>query len=151
VPNPKVSPQGLARDLLLMIVSGPHELVLSSPILQEVKRVLSYPHVQARWPLRPDTIETFLDFLAAVGVVVGLPDVTPAVVTDPDDDPILQTAIIGNADVLCTRDEDFRHPIVEQTCVGHGIRILDDITLLQEIRHLNVTAPASRSTSDPSP
>jgi putative PIN family toxin of toxin-antitoxin system len=117
-----------------MIVSGPHELVLSSAILQEVKRVLGYPHVQAQWPLRPDTIETYLDFLSAVGVVVGLPDITPAVVTDPDDDPILQTAIAGIADVLCTRDQDFRHPAVEQICSTHGIRILDDITLLQEIR-----------------
>jgi predicted nucleic acid-binding protein len=36
-----------------------------------------------------------------------LPGAIPAVVSDPDDDPIVQTAITGKADVLCTRDEAF--------------------------------------------
>jgi len=134
--NPKVSPQGLARDLLLTIVSGPHVLVLSSAILVEVQRVLTYPRVQARWPLTEDSIEQYLVFLEAAGVLAELPKVSPAVVSDPDDDPILQTAIVGRADVLCTRDEAFRHEVVEQVCTPHGIRILDDITLLQELRRL---------------
>lgn len=38
--NPKVSPQGLARDLLLTTVSGPHTLILSPAIMVEVQRVL---------------------------------------------------------------------------------------------------------------
>lgn len=54
-----------------------------------------------------------------------------AVVSDPDDDAILQTAIVGHADILCTRDEAFRHEVVERVCTAHGIRILDDITLLR--------------------
>lgn len=41
--NPKVSPQGLARDLLLTIVSGLHVLILSPAILVEVQRLLTYP------------------------------------------------------------------------------------------------------------
>ena len=59
---------------------------------------------------------------------------TPAVISDPDDDPILHTAIAGRADVLCTRDEAFRHKTVEDVCQAHGIRVLDDITLMQELR-----------------
>ena len=106
--NPKVSPRGLARDLLLTIVSGPHVLILSSAILAEVQRVLTYPHVQARWPLTGEAIEQYLVFLEAAGALVELPEVSPAVVSDPDDDPILQTAIVGRADVLCTRDGAFR-------------------------------------------
>jgi predicted nucleic acid-binding protein len=93
--NPKVSPQGLARDLLLTIVSGPHVLILSSAILVEV---------------------------------------SPAVVRDPDDDPILQTAILGRADILCTRDEAFRNEVVKEVCTAYSIKILDDISLLQELR-----------------
>jgi len=57
-----------------------------------------------------------------------------AIVSDPDDDPILQTAIAGHADVLCTRDEAFRHEIVGRMCQAHGIRVLDDITLMRELR-----------------
>jgi putative PIN family toxin of toxin-antitoxin system len=132
--NPKVSPQGLARDLLLTIVSGPHVLILSPAILVEVQRVLTYPHVQARWPLTGEAIERYLVFLEAAGVLTELPGISPPIVSDPDDDPILQTAIVGHADILCTRDEAFRHQVVERVCTRHGIRILDDITLLQELR-----------------
>jgi len=108
--NPRVSPEGLARDLLLTIVSGPHVLVLSAPILFEVRRVLAYPHVQARWPLTPEAIDRYLVYLSALAEVVApIPASSPVVISDPDDDPILQTAITGRADVLCTRDEAFRH------------------------------------------
>jgi uncharacterized protein len=133
--NPKVSPQGLARDLLLTIVYGPHALVLSPAILIEVRRVLAYPHVQARWPLTPETIDQYLVFLEASSILVETPSVSsPVVIRDPDDDPILQTAIMGKADIFCTRDEAFRHEIVEKVCREHGIRILNDITLMQELR-----------------
>jgi uncharacterized protein len=136
--NPRASPRGLARDLLLTIVSGPHVLILSSAILVEVERVLTYPHVQARWPLAGEAIEQYLLFLEAASVLVELPEVSPAVISDPDDDPILQTAIAGRADILCTRDDAFRHEVVERVCVANGIRILDDITLMHELRRSSV-------------
>ena len=132
--NPKVSPQGLARDLLLTVVSGPHLLIVSRAILVEVQRVLSYPHVQTRWPLMKEAIQQYLVFLEAASVLVETPEVSPAIVSDPDDDPILQTAIAGRADVLCTRDAAFRHEVMERVCTAHSIRILDDITLLRELR-----------------
>jgi predicted nucleic acid-binding protein len=65
-------------------------------------------------------------------VSVALPEVSPAIISDPDDDPILQTAIVGRADILCTRDEAFRHEAVERVCAANGISILDDIALLRE-------------------
>jgi uncharacterized protein len=132
--NPKASPQGLAHDLLLTIASGPHVLILSPAILIEVQRVLAYPHVQARWPLSAETREQYLALLEAVGILVDLPKIFPAIVSDPDDDPILQTAIVGHADVLCTRDVAFQHQAVQKACAAHGIKILDDITLMQELR-----------------
>jgi putative PIN family toxin of toxin-antitoxin system len=133
--NPKVPPQGLARDLLLTIVSGPHSLVLSPPILIEVRRVLTYPRVQTRWPLASEAIDQYLAFLEAAGILVEAPSSSsPVVITDPDDDPILQTAVMGRAEVFCSRDEHFRHETVEKFCRAHGIRILDDITLVQELR-----------------
>jgi len=74
--NPKTKPEALARDLLLTVARGPHVLVLSDAILTEVRRVLSYPNVQARWPLIQDTIDQYLSFLAAVGEVVEVAPVT---------------------------------------------------------------------------
>ena len=137
--NPRASQQGLARDLLLTTVSGPHTLILSAAILTEVRRVLAYPHVQARWPLTPETIEQYLALLVAAGIVVESSSTPLNVVSDPNDDPILQTAIAGRADVLCTRDEAFRHEVVALFCRAHGIRILGDITLIQELRRESTT------------
>ena len=97
--NPKVSAAGLARDLLLTIVSSnEHTLILSSAILVEVRRVLNYPHVQTRWPLTEEMIAQYAAFLEAAAFCVEVPESPPAVVVkDPDDDPILQTAILGHA------------------------------------------------------
>jgi predicted nucleic acid-binding protein len=96
--------------------------------------VLTYPHVQSRWPLTGEAIDRYLMFLEAAAVLVELPQTFPAIVNDPDDDPILQTAIVGRADVLCSRDSAFRHEVVERVCAAHGIRVLDDISLVRELR-----------------
>jgi putative PIN family toxin of toxin-antitoxin system len=128
--NPAISPQGLARDLLLTVLSGQHVLILSSAILDEVQRVLNYPRVQARWSLPPDAIARYVFFLRDAGAVVDLPKTFPAVVSDPDDDLVSQTAIAGEAHILCSRDAAFRSENVERICAAHGIRMLDDIALL---------------------
>jgi putative PIN family toxin of toxin-antitoxin system len=132
--NPRVSPEGLARELLLTIVFGPHELVLSTWILTEVRRVLNYPHVRKRWPLTEEEMGNYLSALQEAAFLVELPESLPAVVSDPDDDPILQTAILGQADVLCTRDAAFDHSAVRDVCGTHAIRILDDIALIHQLR-----------------
>jgi hypothetical protein len=72
--------------------------------------------------------------LEAAAVMVELPAEIPAVVSDPDDDPILQTAILGHADVLCTRDGAFTRGRVEEVCRAHGIRVLGGIAFRQELR-----------------
>jgi uncharacterized protein len=135
--NPTVSPRGLARDLLLTVLSRPHVLILSSAILDEVQRVLNYPRVQARWSLPADVIAQYVFFLQDAGALVDLPKTFPAAVSDPDDDLVLQTAIAGKADILCSRDSAFRSENVERVCAAHGIRMVDDIALLQELRRVS--------------
>jgi uncharacterized protein len=132
--NPTVSPQSLARDLLLTVLAPPHVLVLSSAILTEIERVLNYPHVQVRWALPAEVIAQYMSLLQDAGALVDLPKTFPAVVSDPDDDLVLQTAIAGRADILCSRDGAFREENVERVCSAHRIRIVDDISLLHELR-----------------
>ncbi|HEY3739062.1 MAG TPA: putative toxin-antitoxin system toxin component, PIN family [Bryobacteraceae bacterium] len=136
--NPAAPPKGLARDLLLTVLSGPHTLILSPAILAEVERVLSYPRVQARWPLTAEAIERYLFILRETATLVDLPSAFPAIVSDPDDDLVLQTAIAGHADVMCTRDDHFNSKIVASVCADHGIRMIDDISLLQDLRRLSL-------------
>ena len=57
-------------------------------------------------------------------------------VSDPDDDLVLQTAIAGKADALCSRDAAFDPENVQWVCAADGIKLMGDIELLQELRRL---------------
>ena len=84
--------------------------------------------------MSPEAIVNYRAYLEDAALVVELMYPPPAILDDPDDDPILQTAIVGRADVLCTRDCDFLDPIVLEFCQQRGIRIVDDIALMKELR-----------------
>ena len=121
--------EGLAGRVLDGIVAGPHVLICSAYILSEVARVLAYPRLQVRWCLNRDQIAEFETRLAAVAEITRAVPVPRIVPGDPDDDPIVQTAIGGRADVLCTRDSHLLDPAVMQYCSSQDVRILDDIEL----------------------
>jgi hypothetical protein len=47
---------------------------------------------------------------------------------------VMQTAITGEADFLCTRDQDFYAPEVLTYLEGMGARVLDDVALVHRSR-----------------
>jgi hypothetical protein len=55
----------------------------------------------------------------------------PIVLTDPNDDPAVYTAVAGGADVLCTMDRDFYTSKVLAFCAHEDIRVMDDLALLK--------------------
>jgi predicted nucleic acid-binding protein len=67
-------------------------------------------------------------------VVLVPPDVPKIVPHDPKDDPIVLTAIVGQAAVLCTLDKHLYAQPVVNFCGTHNIRILTDVTLLKELK-----------------
>jgi hypothetical protein len=46
----------------------------------------------------------------------------------------MQTVLIGEADVLCTRDRDFFEPPAEAFLGKAGIAVMDDIALIKRLR-----------------
>ena len=58
----------------------------------------------------------------------------PVVLSDPQDDPVIYTAVAAGAGVLCTKDRDFYAPSVIAFCQGEDIRVTDDIMLLELLR-----------------
>ncbi|MGA2723846.1 MAG: putative toxin-antitoxin system toxin component, PIN family [Bryobacteraceae bacterium] len=121
--------QGLAGRLLVEIISGPHILVISPYILSEIARVLAYPRLQARWQLNEKTIMEFVSRVGDVAEVVLTTTPDRVVIADPDDDPIVQTAVLGAADFLCTRDAHLFQAAANEHCAGRGIKITNDIDL----------------------
>lgn len=126
-----------AREVLLRVIQPPHLLVMSPFLLSELTRVLRYERLRRIHKLDDERINHFLHHLHSNALVISLPLVTDHVVpTDPDDDPIIATAVLGQADILCTTDTDFHHPDVLAYCATKNIRIMNDVKLLQTLRSL---------------
>jgi len=81
--------------------------------------------------------------LSLVAEMVQLPEISGglSITTDPDDMPVLQTAIIGDAQVLCTLDRHFYSPAVLAYCSRNDLEVLGDAELLSRLR-------AGRQSSD---
>ena len=131
---------GPAKELLQVIQELGLRLVLSAYILAEVDRVLRYPRMQALYRMTDGDIWRYLRLLESIGDTVDLMEGPPIVLKDPNDDPVIYTALSGNADILCTVDKHFYEPNVLSFCARYRIRIMTDVELLQFLRKF---APAS--------
>ena len=128
------SPQGLARHLLLHIITAKHPLILSNEMLHELAQVLRYPRLIAIHRLPETKIYDFVEFLREVAEIVPLNPVFTAPIRDINDLIVLQTAVIGEADVICTTDRDFFQPPASEFLHKLGIAVMDDIALIKQLR-----------------
>lgn len=129
------SSQGPARQLLLDIVTCRHTLLLCNEILYELARVLRYPRLQALHGLPETRIYDYIGFLREVSELVTLNPLLSIPIRDVNDIVVVQTALIGEADVICTKDEDFYDPGITRFLARVGISVMDDVTLMQRMRY----------------
>jgi len=126
--------QGLARELLLKIVTGRHDLLLSNEMLHELARVLRYPRLQAFYGLSEERLYSYIGFLNEVAEIVTLNPMLMVPIRDVNDIIVVQTAVIGAADVLCTTDEDFYGPETASFLEKTGTIVMNDVDLIQDLR-----------------
>jgi uncharacterized protein len=125
-----ITPDGLARKLLQSIEeSEDHVLIVSSHLLAEVTDVLRRPRIQGRWALSDDDIQTYCRYLAEVGREVPIQPI-PTAISDPKDQPIVEAAIAGEADAICTSDVHLYQPPAREFLAGRGISVVSDKALL---------------------
>lgn len=127
---------GPAAALLSMVMAPPHTFILSPFLLSELARALRYPRMRKFHKLDDAQLDAYVQSLQSAALVVNPPASAPTAVVsaDLDDDPIVATAVAGQAEVLCTRDHHLQSPPVRAYCAGEGIQILTDIELLQLLR-----------------
>jgi putative PIN family toxin of toxin-antitoxin system len=131
-----IRPGGLASELLTLIKSA-HELVALPPLLAEVLLVMRRPRIQTLHRLDEQGIRRLVSRLYKVANLVQLPPLTVSIVRrDCKDDPILLTAVAGGANILATRDRHFFDTDVLTYAANHGIRIISDDSLINELRLL---------------
>jgi predicted nucleic acid-binding protein len=106
-------------------------LLLSNEMLYELARVLRYPRMLALHGLSEKRIYDYVGFLREAAEIV-VPN--PLMVTPIRDvNVVMQTAVIGEADILCTKDRDFFEPPAEGFLRKAGIAVLDDISLMRQL------------------
>lgn len=78
--------------------------LVSQATVIELIRVLAYPKFKLNPTERADLLADYLPFCETVQIPVELPQIPPC--RDPDDQPFLHLAIVGQADYLVTGDRD---------------------------------------------
>jgi len=129
-----VSSHGLAHDLLLTILASDQTLILSSEILFEAARVLRYPRLMAVHGESEETIYEFIGWLREAAEIVMLDPLALAPIRDRNDIFVVQTALNGEADVLCSGDRDFFEPPASIFLASCGIEVLTDAQLMRKLQ-----------------
>jgi len=121
--------RGPARTLLLTLIEKGHTLLTSRELLVELARVLRYPRLQALLKLTEEQIHAYVQFLRGICETVELEHSLPVSMRDPNDIYVLQTAVLGEADIICTLDRDFYAPETAIFCATLGIEVCSDTEL----------------------
>jgi putative PIN family toxin of toxin-antitoxin system len=103
-------------------------------MLVELAGVLRYPRLQARYGLSEEEIYTYVQFLQEVSEMVTVDRQMLVSMRDPKDIVILQTAVTGDADIICTLDADFYADETKTYCETLGIEICTDSKLLARLK-----------------
>lgn len=96
------SPTGASRQLLMDVLDGRGQLLLSTNLLLEYEAVLTRPAVLAMVGIEAEAVRAVLDELAGVCIPVALDYRWRPVAADPNDDMVIETAINGGASVIAT-------------------------------------------------
>jgi putative PIN family toxin of toxin-antitoxin system len=120
--------------LVIRIVASDHILLLSNEMLFELAKVLRYPHMLELHGISEERIYDYVAFLREAAEIVVPNPLLIAPIRDINDTVVMQTALIGEADVLRTRDRDFFEPPAEAFLRKAGIAVMDDVALIQRLR-----------------
>jgi putative PIN family toxin of toxin-antitoxin system len=132
-----------AELALLAVCQPPHALIASDFLLDELERVLRYDRQRRIHGFDDAQIDAFVDHIRQAAVVVLVPAAAAdaVVLSDPDDDPIVATAVLGQADVLCTWDRHLYQPAVVQYLHQFRVRVMREGDLLAELRQPGSSQP----------
>ncbi len=119
-----INPSGAPAQLRHAWHEGRYETVFSLPLLEEIVDVLTRPRIIHKYPITIADIEGLLRLLIERGIFV-VPTGSVHECRDPDDDLILETAILGQAQYAVTRDDDIKsdRELVERL-KAHGVAVL---------------------------
>jgi putative PIN family toxin of toxin-antitoxin system len=102
-----LNPAGPPAAVLNAFADGKFELVASEPLLVELRRVLSRPRLVRRYQINPSDVDELVALLSMRAEIVVPPGILQ-LCRDPDDDIVIETAVVGRAGYVVTRDDDLK-------------------------------------------
>jgi len=127
--NPSGSPDRLHRAWM----DNRFQVVVSLPLLDELSDVLTRPRIICEYPIQAADVEEFLLLLVRRSQVV-VPAGALRECRDPDDDLILETATLGQAQYAVSRDDDIkRDRDLIRHLQAHGVAILSVQQFLEKL------------------
>lgn len=91
------------------------------------------PRFQQLYGLTDAELLEYAQFLQSISTLVSLDSRYRAPLRDPYDLIVLQTAELGEADILCTHDDDFYDHTIRAYCAARGIEVCDEASLLKRL------------------
>ncbi len=128
-----INPHGRPAQLIKAWLDNQFEVVASLVLLDELADVLARPRIRIKYDLDAAEIVEFLQLLSARSITVT-PSGQIKVCRDPDDDLILETAILGKAQYIVSRDDDIkRDPDLMAHMEAYGVTVLSVQQFLEKI------------------
>ncbi len=91
---------GKPKQIFQKCIDGELELIISPKQVEELQRVLNYP----KFNFNEEEKETFLALILEIAILIEITGKVDVIKEDPDDNVILETAIIGAAEYIITGD-----------------------------------------------
>ena len=130
-----LNPRGFPARLVEAGEMGRLTVVLSPPMLDELMDVLCRPRIMKIRRTTAEDAEAFVRSVAEVALLVSVSG-DLRLCRDPDDDVVLETAVVGGARYVVSRDEDITRDLeLTQQLADRGIepitvsRLLELLTL----------------------
>ena len=93
--------KGKPRVVFEKCVHGELALVTSPNQIEELKRVMDYP----KFGFTEEQKAAFISIVLEIATMVKISGKVKVILEDPDDDAMLETAVVGNADYLISADQ----------------------------------------------
>ena len=120
-----INPTGSPARLHLAWLANRFQVVVSLPLLDELSDVLTRPRTTRKYPIQSNDVEEFLQLLIRRSQIV-VPTGAIRECRDPDDDLILETAVLGQARYAISRDDDIkRDPDLIKHLEKHSVTVLN--------------------------
>lgn len=119
-----LNPSGPPSRLLRAWLENRYQVVVSLPLLDELADVLTRPRLTSKYRIPASDTEEFLRLLIQRSQIV-VPTGSLHECRDPDDDLVLETALLGQAECIVTRDDDLKRDLdLVERLQAHGVTVL---------------------------